>query len=75
MPGFRWKLQQDIALCTEVCKVRPHKQSEWLEVAETLNEALGIGDQLKGKGCKDRLVLLSKKYADEDKRSLKRLVQ
>ena len=64
-------------MCAEVCRVRPQKLLEWLEVAEALNDTFSTESNevhLKGRGCKERLHLLSKKYDSEDKRSLKRLV-
>lgn len=77
MPGFRWSVQNDILLCNEVCRLRPRKTVEWEEVAKNLNQVISTGSAaqpLKERGCRERLRLLSKKYANEDRRSLKRLV-
>ena len=77
MPGFRWSIQHDILLCTEVCRVRPRKTVEWEEVVKNLNKVFSTGSAaqlLKERGCRERLRLLSKKYANEDRNSLKRLV-
>ena len=38
MPGFRWEMKSDLALCVEVCKVRPEKPQQWSEVADSLNK-------------------------------------
>ena len=77
MPGFRWDVTHDISLCVEVCKIRPDKATQWSEVADNLNGLFGNTSAkaivLKGRGCKERLSLLLKKYNDEDVRSLKRL--
>ena len=75
MPGFRWELENDISLCVEVCKLRPDKTQQWQEVADSLNKLFSTSakaTQLKGRGCKERLFLLLKKYKEEDVRSLKR---
>ena len=56
--------------------MRPEKPLQWLEIAEVLNLKFTTESrevQLKGRGCKERLFLLIKKYNDEDVRSLKRL--
>lgn len=75
MPGFRWDIRLDVALCLEVSKIRPEKPLEWLEIADSLNALFSTDAKevsLKGRGCKERLQLLLKKYIDEDKKSLKR---
>ena len=75
MPGFRWELKQDIALTTEVVSKRPHKPVDWSHVAEDLNPLFYTEDkpvQLKGRGCRERMDLLLKKYKDDDKKYLKR---
>ena len=75
MPGFRWDIWHDIALCVEVGKTRPEKPLEWLEIADSLNTQFSADAKevsLKGRGCKERLQLLLKKYKDEDKKALKR---
>lgn len=75
MPGFRWEMKSDLALCVEVCKVRPEKPQQWSEVADSLNKLFSTADKtihLKGRGCKDRLSLLLNKYKEDDVRSLKR---
>lgn len=77
MPGFRWELHQDIALCIETCKIRPRRPIEWLKIAEILNDLFSSDSKpvlLKGRGCKERIQLLLKKYDEEDKRALKRCV-
>ena len=77
MPGFRWSLEHDLALCTEVCNERPEKTLEWMSVADTLNEQFSTPSKdvnLKGRSCKDRISLLVKKFKAEDKRSLKRYI-
>ena len=75
MPGFRWELKQDIALATEVVSKRPHKPLDWSDVAEDLNASFSTDNkpvQLKGRGCRERMDLLLKKYKDDDKKALKR---
>lgn len=75
MPGFRWDLKQDIALATVVVSKRPHKPVGWSDVAEDLNASFSTEDkpvQLKGRGCRERMDLLLKKYKDDDKKALKR---
>ena len=36
MPGFRWSVKLDIALCLEVFKTRPQKTADWEKVATSL---------------------------------------
>jgi len=75
MPGFRWELNHDIALAAEVISKRPHKPVDWLDVAETLNTSFSTEAkpvQLKGRGCRERMDLLLKKYKEDDKKALKR---
>ena len=75
--GFRWDLEEDKELCVEVCKVRPEKSIQWLDVSESLNKQFTSTSrdvQHMGKGCKERLFLLIKKYKEEDGRGLKRCV-
>ena len=74
MPGFRWELQQDIALVSEVATSRPQKLQDWDEIAVTLSAAFSSDEkpvQLKARGCRERMDLLLKKYKDEDIKSLK----
>ena len=75
MPGFRWEVANDIALAMEVVSKRPHKPADWVDIADTLAKAFSTEEKqvsLKGRGCKERMDLLLKKYREEDKRSLKR---
>ena len=76
MPGFRWPyIAQDIALATEVAAVRPNKLTDWEAIAKTLTSLFSTTDKhvsLKGRGCKDRMDLLLRKYREEDSKSLKR---
>ena len=77
MPGFRSNVEEDTALCVEVCKVRPEKPIQWLDVADSLNKIFTFESQdiqLKGGGCKEKLFLLTKKYKEDDRRALKRCV-
>ena len=39
MPGFRWELQQDIALASEVATSHPQKLQDWDEITVTLSAA------------------------------------
>ena len=75
MPGFRYELKHDIALATEVASTRPTKLAEWESVASTLSQQFSTDDkpvQLKGRGCREHLELLLKKYNDHDKKALKK---
>ena len=75
MPRFRWDLKNDIALASEVATHRPLKPVGWDEIACTLNTSFSTDDKpvgLKGRGCKERLDLLLKKYKAEDTKALKR---
>ena len=36
MPGFRWSVKLDKALCLEVFKTRPQKTADWEKVATSL---------------------------------------
>ena len=74
MPGFRWEVNHDIALALEVVSKRPQKPADWINLAEALGKSFSTENpvQLKGRGCKERLDLLLKKYKDDDKKALKR---
>ena len=76
MPGFKWPyVAQDIALATEVATVRPNKLTDWEAIAKTLTSLFSTTDKrvsLKGRGCKDRMDLLLRKYKEEDSKLLKR---
>ena len=80
MPNFRWPLLfHDISLAKEVVSARPEKLSEWDLIAADLSAAFTKQDgwkavSLKGRGCKDRLDLLIKKYRDDDSKALRRYV-
>ena len=55
---------------------RPTKPGDWEEVATALNAAFSTPQKevrLKGRGCRERMELLVKKYKEEDARALKRL--
>ena len=74
MPGVRWSVKLDIALCLAVFNTRPQKTADWEKVATSLGaEQAETAEQAlpKARGCKDRMLLLIKKYKEEDKRSLK----
>ena len=76
MPGFYWEVSHDIALATEVVSRCPNKPVDWAQISEALNQSFLLSlDKpvlLKGRGCKERMDLLLKKYRDEDRRALKR---
>ena len=75
MPGFRWEMVHDLALAKEVAARRPEKPVGWIEIADILNSMFNTDEKpvlLKGRGCKDRMDLLLKKYKDEDSKSLKK---
>lgn len=55
--------------------MRPDKLMQWLNVAETMNNNFSSKSkeaQLKKRGCKERLFLMTKKYKEDNKRALKR---
>ena len=61
MPGFRWELQQDIALASEVATSHPQKLQDWDKIAVTLSAAFSPDEkpvQLKARGCRERMDLL-----------------
>ena len=75
MPGIRWEVRHDLALASEVVSRRPQKPSDWIELAEALNNLFTNEEKpllVKGRGCRDRIDLLLKKYKDQDKKALKR---
>ena len=74
MPGYRWEVNHDIALALEVVSKRPQKPADRINLAEALSKSFSTENhvQLKGRGCKERLDLLLKKYKDDDKKALKR---
>lgn len=79
MPNFRWPLlYHDISLAKEVNSTRPEKPSDWEVIAAKLCALFSKKDDkmisLKGRGCRERLDLLLKKYKEEDKKALKRYV-
>lgn len=79
MPSFRWPLlYHDIALAREVFSSRPDKPHDWELIAANLSAYFSRRDgkavSVKGRGCKDRLELLLKKYRQEDRKALKRYV-
>ena len=76
MPKFRWPLvYHDISLAKEVYSTRPEKPSDWEVIAAKLSASFSKKDDkiisLKGRGCRERLDLLIKKYKEEDKKALK----
>ena len=81
MPNFRWpSLFHDISLCKKVYSVRPEKPSDWESIAQKLSKVFTDHDDkgqsiaVKGRGCRERLELLVKKFRDEDRKALKRYV-
>ena len=62
----------------EIYSTRPEKPSDWEVIAARLSALFSKKDDksitLKGRGCRDRLDLLMKKYKEEDKKALKRYV-
>lgn len=64
-----------MALAKEVASTRPEKPQDWIEVAEKMNGQFTTDDKpvlLKGRGCRERMDLLLKKFKDEDSKSLKK---
>ena len=76
MAPFRWpELWHDVALATEVAARRPTRPQDWDEIAQALSEAFSTQEkpvQLKGRGCRERMDLLLKKYKDNDAKALKK---
>ena len=74
---FRWSLPQDIALCEEVRNTRPDRLEQWQTIADRLNKAFSTEEfemDVRGRGCRERLNLLVRKYREEDRKSLRRSV-
>ena len=68
-------MSHDIALAKEVISLRPEKPVDWDTIACTLSSTFSSEDKpvvLKGRGCRERLELLLKKFRDEDRKALKR---
>lgn len=75
MPGFKYDLKRDLSLANEVMASRPAKLADWDSIAVKLSLLFSTNEQpvlLKGRGCRDRLELILKKYQEEDKKALKR---
>ena len=75
MPGFHYDLRHDLALVNEVAVMRPSKPPEWESVATKLSIQFSTDEkpvQLKGRGCRECLELLLKKYQEDDKKALKK---
>ena len=79
MPSFRWPdVDNDISLAKEVISRRPNKPSDWESIACTLSQLFSTEEKpvaLKGRGCRERMELLIKKYREEDNKSLKRYLR
>ena len=56
----------------EVIQLRPGKAEDWDAVAASLTSAFNLTEPLKGRGCREHLELLVKKYKSEDNKALKR---
>jgi len=75
MAPFRWpKIEYDIALCKEAIDVRPSKHEDWEQLANKLTGLFGLEEPLKGRGCREHLELLIKKFKAEERKALKRYV-
>ena len=75
MPGFRWEVNHNIVLASEVDSKRPQNPANWIDLAEALSKSFSTEEepmQLKGRGCKERMDMLLQKYKDDDKKALKR---
>ena len=40
MPGFRWDIKLDLALCLEVFSLRPQTTPDWEKVASTIKDVI-----------------------------------
>lgn len=76
MAPFRWKkVEYDISLCKQFVGDKPDKPEKWEALASTLTEVFqkeGGLVQLTGRGCREHLMLLVKKYKSEEAKALKR---
>ena len=73
MPEFRWELQQDIALASEVATSRPQKLQDWDEIAVTLSAAFSSDEkpvQLKARGSSNKRKSMSPSSLLEKSESL-----
>lgn len=77
MAPFRWpETRHDIFLAIEASASNPVKPKDWDSIAERQSKALSTDTnkvQLKGRGCRERMVRLVDKYKEEDVKVLKRL--
>ena len=51
MPGFHWKLNNDIAFTSEAVSKRAQKPADWIELAGAINESFSTEEksmELKG---------------------------
>ena len=76
MPQFRWpELVHDISLAREVAGRRPSNSADWEAIADLLSSMFTTPSRpvaLKGRGCKDRMDRLIKKFRADDAQYLKR---
>ena len=73
MPGFRWELQEDIALASEVATSRPQNLQDWDEIAITLIAAFSSDEkpvQLKVRGSSNKRKSMSPSSLLEKSESL-----
>ena len=71
MAPFRWpKVELDLELAKEVVEARPCNPEGWDAVVSRLSVLFGAN--LKGRGCKEHMELLLKKFKAEDRKALKR---
>lgn len=79
MPAFRWpKLEHDVLLCREVVGNRPSRTDEWDVIASTLSLLFSSENSpvvLKGRGCREHVDLLVKKFKTDENASLKKYVE
>jgi hypothetical protein len=79
MAPFRWKkVEYDLALCKQFVGDKPDKPEKWDALATVLEEVFTKEDckvQLTGRGCREHLMLLIKKFKTEDAKALKRSVR
>jgi len=81
MAPFRWKkIEDDLALCKQYVGDKPDKPSKWDKLASTLSALFNrmtnneVDVNLTGRGCREHLDLLVKKYKSEERAALKRYV-
>ena len=76
MEPFRWpSTSNDLMLATEAAGRRPKTAADWEEIAQRLSIEFSTENRvvkLTGRACRERLDRLITKYAEDDKKALKK---